>query len=116
MQLEEYFELEKFDTKHGPVERIRLKGHRIDIAEVIELFNQGASAERIRHNFPTLSLEHVYATITYYLQHKQEVDEYIARGEKIADAFYQEWLANPSALVQRLRALKAQQEAGQPAP
>lgn len=116
MQLEEYFEFEKFETKHGPVDRIRLKGHRIDIAHVIRLFNEGMSAERIRQQFPTLSLEQVYATITYYLQHKQEVDDYITRGENIADAFYQEWLANPSPLIQRLRALKAQQQTGQTAP
>ena len=48
MQLEDYFEFEKFETKHGPVERIRIKGHRIAIEHVVELFNQGLSPERIR--------------------------------------------------------------------
>ncbi len=110
MQLDDYFEFEKFETKHGPAERIRIKGHRIAIEHVIELFNQGMSPERIRHNLPTLNLEKVYATITYYLHNKQEVDDYIERSEKIGDAFYQEWLANPSPLVERLRALKAQQQ------
>jgi len=113
MQLEDYFEFEKFEGKHGTVERIRLKGHRIAIEHVIELFNGGMSPERIRQNFPTLNLEKVYATITYYLHNKQAVDEYIERGQKIADAFYQEWLARPSPAVERLRALKAQQQAGQ---
>jgi uncharacterized protein (DUF433 family) len=114
MQLEDYFEFEKFETKHGPVERIRIKGHRIAIEHVIDLFNEGRSPERIRQSFPTLSLDKVYATITYYLANKQAVDEYIARGEGIEDAYYQEWLANPSPATERLRALKAQREqAGQ---
>jgi uncharacterized protein (DUF433 family) len=117
MQLEDYFEFETFETKHGPVERIRLKGHRVAIEHVIELFNQGMSPERIRQSFPTLGLDRVYATITYYLANKQAVDEYLARGETIEDEFYQEWLANPSPAVQRLRALKAQrQQAGQATP
>lgn len=117
MQLEDYFEFEKFDTKFGPVERIRIKGHRVSVEHVIALFNQGMSPERILQNFPTLNLEKVYATITYYLHKKQEVDEYIARGEGIADAYYQEYLNNLPPAVQRLRALKAQrQQAGQAAP
>ena len=114
MQLEDYFEFEKFETKHGPVERIRIKGHRIAIERVVELFKQGLSPERIRHNFPTLNLEKVYATITYYLANQQAVDDYIVRGEEIADAFYQEWLANPNPATERLRALKAlREQAGQ---
>jgi uncharacterized protein (DUF433 family) len=112
MQLEDYFEFEKYDTEHGPVERIRIKGHRIGIEHVIELFNQGMSPERIRHNFPTLDLEKVYATITYYLHNRQAVDEYIRQGEKIADAYYQQWLATPSPMREKMRAIKAQQ-AGQ---
>lgn len=117
MQLEDYFEFEKFETARGPVERIRVKGHRVAIEHIIEMFNGGLSAERIRQSLPTLSLEQVYATITYYLSNKPKLDRYIVEGEKIADAYYQEWLANPSPAVERLRALKAQrQQAGQASP
>lgn len=117
MHLEDYFEFEKFETKFGPAESIRVKGHRIDILYIVEMFNEGMSPERIRQRLPTLSLEKVYATITYYLQHKEKVDEYIAARNKIADAFYQEWLAAPpSPGLQRLRALKAENEAKQAAP
>jgi uncharacterized protein (DUF433 family) len=92
MQLEDYFEFEKFDTKFGPVERIRIKGHRIPIERVIELFNQGTPPEDIqREAYPTLTLEEVYATITYYLHNKADVDAYVQRGEKIGEAYYQEY-------------------------
>jgi uncharacterized protein (DUF433 family) len=110
MQLEDYFEFEKFETKFGPAERIRLKGHRIDIENIIDLFNEGLSPARIRQRFDTLNLEQIYATITYYLHNQAVLDEYVRQGKTIAEAHYQEWLANPSPEVQRLRALKAKQQ------
>lgn len=116
MQLEDYFDFEKFDSKQGVVERIRLRGHRIDLDLIVELFNAGYSPERIRHTYQTVSLEQIYAAITYYLANKEAVDKYIERGRAIEDVFYQEWLAQePSPVVKRLRALKAAQQAEQPA-
>lgn len=110
MQLEDYFEFEKFETKFGPGERIRIKGHRISIENVIEYFNQGVEPNQIvREIFPTLNLEQVYATITYYLHNKAEVEAYIRRGEQIAEAYYQEWLRQePAPVVKRLRELRAE--------
>jgi len=93
MQLEDYFDFEKLDTKYGPVEHIRIKGNRISIESVLELFNQGMPPDQIqREAYPSLSLEQVYATITYYLHYKPEVDEYNRRGEEVAEAYYQEYL------------------------
>jgi uncharacterized protein (DUF433 family) len=111
MQLEDYFEFEKFDSKFGPVERIRIKGHRISIQNVVEYFNQGMAPAQIQQEvYPSLTLEEVYATITYYLHNKAEADAYIERGEKVADAYYQEYLSQePSPLLKKLRALKAEQ-------
>ncbi len=112
MQLEDYFDFEKFDTKFGPVERIRIKGHRISIEHLIEYFNQGMGPDQIqREMYPSLTLEEVYATITYYLRNKAAVDEYNRRGEEVAEAYYQEYLKQPDALTLRLRALAAQRNA-----
>ena len=112
MQLEDYFEFEKFDTPYGPVERIRIKGHRIAIEHVIEFYNRGGSVEEIyKVHYPTLTAEEVFATLTYYLHNKDAVDAYNEQGEKIADAYYQEYLREePSELVKRLRALRSQPE------
>lgn len=93
MQLEDYFEFEMLDTKHGVAERIRIKGHRISIENLIEPYNAGVAPEVIARDYhPSLTLEQVYATITYYLHNKTVVDAYIERGEKVADAYYQEYL------------------------
>ncbi|MFO0969183.1 MAG: DUF433 domain-containing protein [Gemmataceae bacterium] len=114
MQLQDYFEV---DTHHfeevGLVEKIRFKGSRIAIEDVIEPFVQGESAERIHHGYRhSLSLEEVYAAITYYLHNKQSIDEYLRRGNEVAEFWYQKFKAQePKELMERLRALKAEKQA-----
>jgi uncharacterized protein (DUF433 family) len=91
MQLEDYFEFEKLETKFGAVERIRVKGHRVSIEHVIDPFLKGFSPDVIaRDYYPTLSLEQVYATIIYYLHNQSRLDEYFRRGEMIASEYEQE--------------------------
>jgi uncharacterized protein (DUF433 family) len=110
MQLEDYFEFEKHDTKFGPVERIRIKGHRISIENIIEPFNADVPAETIAQKYyPSLTLEQVYATITYYLHNRAKVDEYLRHGDAIAEKFYEEYMQQePDPRIVRLRALKAE--------
>ncbi len=115
MQLEDYFDFETFDSKHGVIERIRIKGHRISIEHVIELFKQGESAEVIQSShYPSLSQEKVFATLTYYLHNKEAVEAYLRRGEAIAEAFYQEYLLEePAPFMKRIEALRAERTQAQ---
>ena len=95
MHLEDYFLFEKFPSKFGEVERIRIKGHRISIENVLEYYKAGKTAEQIQSEvYPTLTLEEVYATITYYLHNRERVEDYIRQGEKVGDAWYQEYLTH----------------------
>jgi uncharacterized protein (DUF433 family) len=112
MQLEDYFEFESFETKFGPTERIRIKGHRIPIECVIEAFHNGASPDAIvRELYPSLNLEKVFATLTYYLHNRERVDDYIRRSEEIGEKRYEEWAAQePSPVVKRIQELKAQMQ------
>jgi uncharacterized protein (DUF433 family) len=111
MRLEDYFEFETAETEFGSVESIRIKGHRIQIDSVIEKHQEGQSPESIvKECYPTLTLEEVYATITYYLHNQVEVDTYLRRGREVADAYYRQYLKRePDAIVKRIRALRAQQ-------
>ncbi len=104
MQLEDYFE---FHTT--PVEYIRIKGTRIDIDFVIELYKRYMTPEQIAVHFGCpLDPVQVYATITYYLQHKAEVDAYLARREQAWQATLAAYEAQePPDVVKRIRALKA---------
>jgi hypothetical protein len=56
---------------------------------------------------PTLSLEKIHATITWYLHNKLQVDAYLIRLEEEQEKCYQEFQANPPAIVQKLKAEKA---------
>lgn len=104
MQLEDYFEFLEPDD-------IRIKGHRIGIDDVIHYYLQGYSPEQILAELPTLNLEKIHATITYYLRNRVEMDAYILRLANWREQHYQQWLAaEPSPVVQRLRALKAQRD------
>jgi uncharacterized protein (DUF433 family) len=105
MQLEDYFEFEKFDDR----ECIRVKGTRVLIEILLDEFNQGISPEKIQENYPTVTREQVYASITYYLHYRKEIDAYMEKSREVADAAYQEWLRThtPSPLEERLRALRS---------
>ena len=103
MQLEDYFEFLDPDD-------IRIKGHRIGIDDVIEYYLNGYSPDQILEELPSLNLEKIYATLTYYLQNRKQMDAYMLRLAKWREERYQEWLANPSPLALRLRAIKAQRE------
>ena len=104
MQLEDYFEFHM-----TPVEYIRIRGNRIDIDFVIEMYLAGKTAEQIAERFPTLERVQVYAAITYYLQNKEAMDAYLARREQNAEAIRREIEARqpPSEAVKRIKAIKA---------
>jgi uncharacterized protein (DUF433 family) len=66
---------------------IRVAGTRVTMDTVIDTFLTGASPEEIAQDFPVLRLDDIYAVLTYYLRHRDEVDSYLrerrTRGEAI---------------------------------
>jgi len=61
---------------------IRVADTRVSLDSVIIAFNQGSAPEQIVYDYDSLSLPEVYATISYYLQHREEVDSYLAKRAK----------------------------------
>jgi len=102
MQLEDYFEFLE-------PEAIRIKGHRIGIEHILAYYREGFGPEEIAQEFPGLSLDKIYATITYYLSHRTEIDAYLVRVRARDEQDYEAWAAHPSPLIQRLQAIKAKQ-------
>ncbi|MCC3512221.1 MAG: DUF433 domain-containing protein [Microcoleus sp. PH2017_17_BER_D_A] len=86
MQLEDYFEFLDPDD-------IRIKGHRIGIEDVIKYYLDGYSPDQIMVELPTLNLEKIYATLTYYLHNRRQMDAYMLRLAKWREERYQEWFA-----------------------
>jgi uncharacterized protein (DUF433 family) len=105
MQLEEYFTSER----SGTIDSIRIKGTRIGIEVILDRYLEGESPERIYQSYRhVLTLEQVYATITYYLHKKEEVAAYLERVQAFAEAAYQDYLKQERPeVVQRLLGLRA---------
>jgi len=62
----------------------RVGGTRVTLDTVVRAFLRGATAEEIAQQYPSLSLSDIYATVSYYLQHREEVDKYLERRKKQA--------------------------------
>ena len=58
---------------------IRVVGHRIGLYHFIYYYNQGFTDEMILCQFPTLELATVHKVIAFYLDHREEVDRYVAQ-------------------------------------
>jgi uncharacterized protein (DUF433 family) len=70
----------------GPEGVIRVSGTRVSLETVVYAFDSGSTAEEIAQQYPSLSLGSVYAVISYVLDNRQSVDDYVARRRQEADA------------------------------
>ena len=83
---------------------IRVGGTRVTLETVLAAFRQGLTAEAIAHAYPTLQLADIYATITYYLNHREKVDSYLHERELAAQRVREEVEKqfDPSGIRERL--------------
>jgi len=104
MQLEDYFDF------LAPND-IRIKGTRIGIETILsDYLDLGLFAEQIATRYRTLSLEQVYATLTYYWHNRAQVDAYLRSVDEEIEHQRREQDLHPSPAVQRLRELARQRD------
>ena len=60
---------------------IRVGGTRVTLESVMTLYQRGESPEDIMEAFPTLTLLDIHLVIAYYLQNRDEVEEYLRQTE-----------------------------------
>ena len=96
MELESYFDFIAEDA-------IRIAGTRVGIESVLRDYREGASPEEIVLRYPTLSLEQVHATITYYLANQERLEPYMALVRQRQEEAWQEQQRDPSEFVRGLR-------------
>jgi uncharacterized protein (DUF433 family) len=101
IKINEYFDFLNADD-------IRIKGTRVGIETVLDEYLNAMSPEAIAVRYPTLTLEQVYATITFYLHNQPEIDQYIERWRRYAEQAWQQQQQAPSPAIQRLQRLKQQ--------
>jgi uncharacterized protein (DUF433 family) len=68
----------------------RVGGTRVLLDMIVYAFRDGDSAEQIQDSYDALKLADVYAAITYYLHHQEDVDEYIRQREEAGEKLRQE--------------------------
>jgi uncharacterized protein (DUF433 family) len=83
LMLDDYFQVLSPDI-------VRVKGTRIGIEIILDDYLTGASPEEIAARYRTLTLEQVYATITYYLHNRAEIDAYLQRWRSVDDTTWPE--------------------------
>jgi uncharacterized protein (DUF433 family) len=72
---------------HGVV---RVGGTRVTLDTIVAAFHDGATAEEIVQQYPSLQLADVYAVIGYYLRHQREVEAYLQERQQHSETVYQE--------------------------
>ena len=64
---------------------IRVAGTRVSLDSVLHHYEQGATAEEIALRFPALRLADIHSCLAYYLNHRDQIGEYLKRQRRQAD-------------------------------
>ncbi len=56
---------------------VRVVGTRVTLDTVVAAFLEGATAEEIQQQYPSLELSDAYSVIAYYLHNRVEIDTYL---------------------------------------
>ena len=64
---------------------IRVAETRVTLDSVVLAFLDGATAEEIAQQYPTIDLADVYAVIGYYLKKQPEIEAYLKQRQKVAE-------------------------------
>lgn len=75
---------------------IRIAETRVSLESVVHHYQQGATAEEIVLRFPALRLADVHSCLAYFLNHPDEVREYIHRQQQRADELRERIAADPA--------------------
>ena len=89
---------------------VRITGTRVSLDTVLGAFQNGCTAEQIAYKYPSLKLVDIYAVITYYLRHRQEVEAYLDQQRQKVEGIRQEVEErfSPSGVRERLLARRGQ--------
>lgn len=58
-------------------QRAFIAGHRVRVHDIVLWNEEGLSADEIVARVPTISLADVHAALTYYYDHREEIDRQI---------------------------------------
>ena len=65
---------------------VKVRGTRIPLDTIVIAFQLGSTPQDIARQYSPLNLADIYAVLAYYLQHKDDVDQYLREREAEADS------------------------------
>ena len=84
------FATEAIPLQTGADGVVRIGKTRVTLDTVIAAFSDGATAEEIVQQYPSLNLADVYQVIGYYLRRPSELEEYLQQRKSQAEAVRQQ--------------------------
>jgi len=87
-----------------------IRGKRISLDSIVYLFRDGVSPEDIQQNFHGLTLADVYGAISFYLDHREEVDAYLVRQRQLWEELERTGIPPNPDLLARMEAAKEKQK------
>lgn len=76
-----------------------IAGHRIKVQDIVIWHERmGMSPDEIIYHHPSITLADVYAALSYYHDHREDIRQQIEEG----DAFAQELKGNKPSLIQKI--------------
>ena len=102
-----------FTTEVIPLETdehgvIRVSNTRVTLDTIVTAFKDGATAEEIAQQYPTVLLADVYYVIGYFLRRREEVEEYLGKRKQEADELQKQMEARFNTVGIRERLLARQ--------
>ena len=87
---------------------MRIRKTRVTLDTVVDAFEEGATAEEIAQQYPSLGLADTYSVISYYLHNRAKLREYLEKRTARAEEIRAENLArfNPVGIRTRLASRK----------
>jgi uncharacterized protein (DUF433 family) len=85
---------------------IRVSNTRVTLDTIVTAFKDGATAEEIAQQYPSVPLADVYYVIGYYLHKRDEIEAYLGKRKQEADELQNQMEArfNPIGIRERLLA------------
>ena len=69
---------------------IRIGSSRVTLDSLLATYHNGSTPEEIAIQYSVLSLEDIYSAIAYYLNHRQEIDNYLEQRNQKAQQIRQQ--------------------------
>src|SRR5579863_7388802 len=76
---------------------------RVSLDSLVYLFREGMSVESMVESYPALTLEQVHGALAFYLANQEEIDAYLADGQRAAELQHQESRQANAELIAKLQ-------------